>query len=457
MLKATRIRIRNLLGFEELELRPGDVTIIEGRNASGKTSVLEVVKGMLSGGHDATLLRVGAERGEAVLELSDGVEIRKVVTADKTDLKVRHPEVGPVSRAATYVKELVDLLSVNPVEFLTAKDRAKELLASIPAKTDVAALEAILEGAVDTGEVGFAPSLEELFADSHPLVSIELIRKTVFDARTGVNRIEKEKTTSAKELRESVPDGGTESPEELDEEIQAETAVVDGLVAEVEESEHSHAERAEAEKEKVRRWATKRVAELQEDIRRVEREGLEGLREIEEKYRELSHDTTRESVEAIEEGRAAIAVLRERRTHATGHSRVRTMAERAEQEAGDARTKARALTEVLETLDGYRRRLADELMPIEGGEVRDGELYVGGVPFPRLNTERQIRIAVEVAKRRAGKLGLVVVDNLEHLDSERFAIFVEEIRAAGLQAIVTRVTDGDFAVHGAETGTEREA
>jgi ABC-type branched-subunit amino acid transport system substrate-binding protein len=78
--------------------------------------------------------------------------------------------------------------------------------------------------------------------------------------------------------------------------------------------------------------------------------------------------------------------------------------------------------------------------------VQDGEVFRNGIPFDRLNTAQQIEIAVEVAKLRAGRLGVICVDGMEALDPERYGEFSRQVIASGLQVFVTRATEGPFEV-----------
>jgi DNA repair exonuclease SbcCD ATPase subunit len=68
----SKVKITNILGIDELEFQPGQFNAFTGGNGSGKTSALEAIKAALKGGHDATLLRNGADKGEVVLVLDDG-------------------------------------------------------------------------------------------------------------------------------------------------------------------------------------------------------------------------------------------------------------------------------------------------------------------------------------------------------------------------------------------------
>lgn len=127
-MRVKKITIRNVMGVEERTIEPGRVTRIQGRNASGKTSTLEAIKSVIQGGHDATLLRVGQEEGEVVLVLEDGedeIAVRKRITAEKSDLTVTHPTMGKISAGKRWLDGLVDRLSFNPVDFLTADAKTR--------------------------------------------------------------------------------------------------------------------------------------------------------------------------------------------------------------------------------------------------------------------------------------------------------------------------------------------
>ena len=113
--------------------------------------------------------------------------------------------------------------------------------------------------------------------------------------------------------------------------------------------------------------------------------------------------------------------------------------------ADQLEAQAEQQTAGLANLESYKSELLGAL-PITGLTVHDGEVYRDGIPFDRLNTAQQIEIAVELARLRAGKLGVICVDGMEALDPDRYAEFCRQMLASGLQMFLTRATSGTFEV-----------
>ena len=126
-MQINHVKINNILGIDHLEFEAGQFVTIGGANGLGKTSVLEAIKAALGKGQDATLLRSGADKGEVVLVLDNGGTISAKVTAAGTTRAVKSAEGKTSAKPAQALAGLVDLMSVNPVDFLLAKpaDRAR--------------------------------------------------------------------------------------------------------------------------------------------------------------------------------------------------------------------------------------------------------------------------------------------------------------------------------------------
>jgi hypothetical protein len=417
--KISLLRISNILGIKDLEVSPGRYTEITGANGVNKSSVLNAIKSVIEGGHDATLLRNGADKGEVVLLLDDGMEIRKTVTPKASRVEVKKGDLV-MRRPQETIAALADLFSVNPIAFLSASkaDRARVLLESMPIALDRERLSAI------TGT-----PLPDWQAGVHPLAALDVIRQGIYDARTAINVQLKEKRGTIEQLRKAMPDvpgAGDANETALEESIKVLELQCAADVAELET--------------KVAQWMQTRDARAAE---------------LDAAWQELATQTSAAKerrvarLAAIREQYAAktqpIAVMlgiarANRSALAKREQTSETIASLGEQIAG-CEAHSEQHTHALKALDAYKVELLASL-PIPDVEVKNGEIYRGGIPFDRLNTAQRIAIAVELAKLRAGKLRIVCIDGAEALDTHTMEAFKAATAESQLQFFVTKVTDG---------------
>lgn len=446
-MRVASIKIHNILGIDDFEILPKTINRFEGKNAAGKTSVLEAIKGALKGGHDATLLRNGAEEGQIVILLDDGMEIKKTVTAEKSDLSVKYPRSGvKVDRPQTELNRLVDALSINPVEFLSApaKDRAKYLLEAMPLKVT----------AEDLKPIWRTPT--QLALDEHAFSVLAALEKLIFDERTGVNRLADEKKKTAKQLSETLPleEPGKERPDwpAVVKQSSGDLAVAK---AELETLESSAKSDLAADLKGVETDFNARFGALADEHRKKAEE-LERWRKDEYAKIDSEHQAARQAAKDKNEGLVAqkrpalvssISALSSTLADAEANAKrqvkddaTRQTIVRVEAEADAHEQEAATLTARLEALNALRLRILENL-PIPGVTVHDGQVMKNGVQYDRLNTAEQISIAIAIAKLRAKDLGIVCVDGLECLDQENFAEFERQMAETTLQTFITRVTN----------------
>lgn len=448
-MKVIKISIKNILGLESLDIEPGSVTQISGENGSGKTSCLDAIRCALGSGHDATLLRQGAEEGEIVLVLDDGTEIKKQITAEKSDLTVKHPTFGRISKPATYLKKLADALSLNPVEFLTApaKSRVNILLEAIPMQ-------------VNADQLGFVPAvaLNGISLDGHALDVIGKIERSIYDLRTGVNRASREKAATVRQMTETLPadapegdwgqvlQAANEEYRQLQQTVSATLAAIDREKAEAqraaEDEYHSHCEA-------VKKALEEAIEKLRADAQIEIDQSLSGCAEACNKAEDYR---MQQRVAAEQDYRPKEAALKEKIGQAKAmveqvakSESTRGFIATLTKDAEALEVESTRLTHAMDQLEILKASLLDKL-PIEGLEVKDGDIYVGGLPFDRVNESKRIRLAIEIAKLRAGSLGLVAVDGLERLDAKTFEAFKKAAAKSKLQFVISRVTEGPLAI-----------
>lgn len=506
-LRVVSFQGRDILGQREFSISPGKVTRISGRNGSGKSSMLTALQAGLGGGNLAKLARIGEDgeeiEPEVVLVLEGGGRHYRVERNAK-GVRVRS-RVGDtaaledVPQPQTWLSSLYDTACANPVRILTApeKELALLILEALPLEYDRAAfLEAV--GITEEELRGFGPVPAGVL---HPLEETAQIRQSIFRARTGVNRDEKQQRASAEQLKRNIPATPPKDPglaiEKLDQECRqlaeagvearskadaAQDAAIakakherDLAVAEVRSDFKSQAGKLRREHEQraaeIRAEAERRIAEdLAATNAAVEaiREGGEvQLSEAEAACERAIEAANREYAEAdaelkklaaeLAERREKLVELRAQRDAAAKAAGLIEQAERFEAESDRLRRESERLTAALDRLDARRRQLADEL-PIPGLEIQDREVRVNGIPWGQLNSGQRVELAVHMSVLRAqGDLPVVFVDGAEQLDREHFDALVQELLRRDIQAFIARVEDHDLEVESHEPTLQEAA
>ncbi len=436
-MQVNQIKISNILGIESLEFEAGKFTQITGKNGQGKTSVLEAIKAATQGGQDATLLRKGQEKGEIVLLLDNGVEITRRVTEAASTTSITK-DGKKLLQPANILKQLTDMLSVNPIDFLRApkKDKVRVLLEAMPIVADTKRLSLIS---------GVKVSNEQ---NLHGLAVIDLVRKQVFDDRTGTNRAVKEKDATINQLELAMPDapeGVTGSEDELIAKVDEARELKDKELNRVTEKLNGIKDKNTAEINNIRAELQTKIDALKEEATAKVDAMNKNLAEIEGKASQQRERTIKIFNETVNPLNLAInAIKLDRNAHAKREQAMETVNMLREELAVLVQDATRQ-TKAIDDIDAYKIELLSD-MPVKGLEIIDGELFRDGVAFDRLNTAQQVDIAVEIAKLRAGELKICLVDGVELLDSEAFEAFQEKALASELQLFVSRVSDGDFLI-----------
>jgi len=432
-MKIAQVKINNILGIEALEFSPAGFTVISGANGEGKTSVLAAIQAAVGGGHDATLLRKGADKGEVVLVLDDGSEIRKSVTEKASNLKFVS-DGKQVPRPAEHLKALTDLLSVNPVEFILAspKERARVLLETMPIVVDANRLGGICR------------------INGNDIAALDAARKDVYDNRTGTNRAIKEKVATIAQLEQALPEPVLLSCELSESELMekragfehgrdSEVTRIQGKIALIKrdgfDKQAEIKELLQAQIDALKTEAQSKIDAISQSVADFERKADAAVAKAKAQF----HD----NVAAIDE---QLAVIKSNATNIAKAQQVRDTLTKMNDSLELLKAEEIGHTQTLADIDAYKAELLASL-PIQGLVVRDGEVFFNDVQFDRINTAEQVRIAVEIAKLRAGELGIICVDRIECLDAVSFAEFKRLAIESELQMIVTRVSDSALAIN----------
>jgi len=464
--RARLLRFSEILGIREIEITPGDVTVIEGKNAEGKTSILDGIKAICTGGKDATLMRNGADKAEAVLELTDGLravrsfEVKPNRDGEeeiREDFSLSHPDFGALTKPRSRFDKIIDMVALDPARFMSTNDEDRLRIITEIADVKLDNERIAIECALDLDTVN---EITGTVAGLNPLDLLAHVKKSIAAIRLNEGKRAKEKRAAIAQLEPTLSgaDTSVKWSEEADRLADLESTLSQQLnntvntfrgsvrsISDAAANAYLEA-RTEAAAHRQRRldaFLAEIDLEFQASVneaaglrdRKVENARNVAARREEEKRAELEPQIADALVKKISARGNAEAVSREANT--------RSMIDQFTKEAVEAEDYFEVLTNAIDGIKDLKGKLLEE-MPIPGIDLVDGVIHMDNVPWRHMNRQKQMYTCIEVAKARAkmaGGLGLVVIDNLECLDSEHFEEFVDQALKTDLQWVVGRVTD----------------
>ena len=383
------LKAENVKRLRAVEITPeGDTVIISGRNAQGKSSVLDAIWMALAGAAGAKEttrpIRDGEEQASVELDLGELLVTRRWTSAG-TNLVVAAKDGARYSKPQTILDDLIGKLSFDPLEF-----------AEMDAKAQLRTL-------LDVVDLAFNPE------------HMDAQRKGVFDQRTEVNR-------EVKRL-EAVLSGIPVVPDDTpDAEILAAE-----LASELGALERQHAQHAAVEAQLSRDEETLR--DLRAQVERQQDVVVAGRKTLAE-YPELADpEELGQEIDRIDETNAAVRAKLERA--------------RIESDLQIAREQAAALTLKLAAIDDEKAAaIADAIMPLDGlGFDEEGVLYKG-VPFSQVSDSERLRVSIAIAMALNPKIRVIRITDGSLLDSESMKIITAMATESDHQIWVERVAEG---------------
>lgn len=417
------IELRDVGKFEELDIRPKALTILEGTNGAGKSTILKALTDLFNGGHDPSIIREGAKKALVTLTLQDDTVIKKSVTPKGYTLTVTTSEGQELPSPGTYVKNLASGFSMDPIAFVEAgklgaegwKRRQKFLQDAIPTNFKAEEITAV-------GCALLAPTETH----DYDIAGVDLLLKDRYEKRKAANaRVESCQRTVTM-LTKSLP-----GEEETD--WEAEAKKISGEIQEINNAVHVE----------VSALDTELSQGLQDLLANYEKIKAEAIAEFGTKK-----DAVRAGIAgSLKDKQAALAVAQERANVSLSARVTRENIANIRGEAKEEGDKAMALDRAVQGLTELKKRKLDSV-PVDGLEIRDGKIYVGGLDFDtQLNTAAQYTTAFQIAALAPGELGLMVCDRVESLESDTtFEEFKAAAIASGFQIFVARVASGPLKI-----------
>lgn len=419
MVKITSFEAENVKRIKAVQFTPSEdgLTIIGGKNANGKTSVLDSIVYALGGEkyRPKNFNRDGsAVPGKIKIELSNGLIVER--SGKNATLKVTDPTGRKAGQKL--LNEFIEPLALNLPKFLNASDKEKgetllqiigvgEELSELDKQENLIYSERTLVGRDADKKAKLAEALEYYPDAPEELVSAsELIKQQQeILARNGENQRKRDRVKEITFEKHRIFDEAQRLEEQIAE-----------LTARLEERRKAYEKTAEDEA-----IAMKDAAELED----------ESTTELEE------------SIANVEE------INRRVRANLTKANAV--------DEAEQLRNEYENLTDDLNEVRNKRKALLDSAdLPLEGLSVSEGALVYKGQQWSDMSSAEQLIVATAIVRKLNPECGFVLMDKLEQMDTDTLAEFGSWLEAEGLQVIATRVSTGEECSIIIEDGTVAE-
>lgn len=404
--KIIRLSAANVQRIEAVEIEPdGAAVVIGGRNAQGKTSILDAIEYALGGKgtFSAEPVRRGAAKAEIVVDLGDLVVTRTITATGGGALKVTSADGIAYASPQAILDKLVGTLAFDPLGFMRQKPAEQaHALAKI---------------------VGL------------DLDRFDRERKAAYEDRTVISRRVKALEGALATMPAHV-EAGTNGDLIT---LLARQAEVDAAGSALREA----TTRAYMAKDRMDR-AEKIVADLIERIAAAKDELEMAIGQHAASQDALG--VARATVEALppaSEARAQVQAAQERE-----QARARNQADVARREATAAeleglRREVQTLTAAIDAMDAARNAaVSGAAFPVEGLAFADGAVTYRGLPLAQASGAERLRVSMAIALAMNPTLRIALIRDGSLLDADGLALVRDMAAERGAQVWIERVGNG---------------
>lgn len=412
--KIASLELENVKRIHAVELEPAQdgLTVIGGKNAQGKTSVLDAIAWALGGDKMKPAdpnRKGGATPARLRVELSNGI----VVERKGKNGSLHVTDTTGKKAGQQLLNDFISQLALNIPRFMNGSDADK------------------------------ATALLQTLGIDAELAKIDGSIRATFQDRQLVGRDAKAKRAHAEKLphHEDAP----ATPVSAAELIQEQQAILarNGEKLKAKQDAEDTAKKAEFARTAVSA-TNMRVADLEQQLKEARAElarRTKEAEEAEEKAKVLAQSTAELVLESTEEIEASIANIE------TINNKVRDNQAKAEADAEALRVEQEydGLTQKLEDLRAKRRGLLDGApLPLPELSIDDeGALTYKDHTWGNMSGAEQLVVATAIVRATKPECGFVLVDKLEQFDTDELAKFGEWAKGENLQIIGTRVATDD--------------
>ena len=408
-MKILKLEAENFKRIQVVEITPkGHVVPVTGKNASGKSSVLDSIWAALGGKSavPSTPIRYGEDSATVKLDLGEIIVTRRFTPKDSY-LTVEGADGGQIKSPQKLLDDLLGQFTFDPLAFsrMSATEQFEALRSIVNIEVDLEGLDAANDN------------------DYHQ--------------RTQLNREASSLMAASDEI---------ETPDDLPEKLIDTDALADelGKVSALEVEVQHRKERYQANREMLKKTKA-RKAEIEADLAGTV-EDIEGLETAIEEYEQRGESTYPNS----DEIRSQLSEASTTNHHIGERARKKHLKEHAK----NVDKEARALTKKIEA---RKKQKADAIakadMPIAGLTLEVGQVLFEEIPFDQCSSAERLRISVSIAMAANPKLKVIRIEEGSLLDEDSMALIAGMAREKDYQVWIERVSDNGQAGIVMEDGT----
>ncbi|MFH0982811.1 MAG: AAA family ATPase [Planctomycetota bacterium] len=404
----TQLKVSNVKRIKAATITPdGKLVVVSGRNAQGKSSVLDAIMYALAGGRalPEQPLRHGAKKGEITVNLGELV-VTRTITPKGTTLEVKDAKGARQASPQALLDQLAGALTFDPLAFSQQPPRQQAETLRALTGLDLSDLDARRQDLYDQRTLagrdvqGRQKQIEDMpFNEGAPAMEV-----SVADLAGKLKQVHASNDRAAGLAR---------------------------IVQEVRAAQDAAKEQVEKAKEQLANWQ----AAL--------------------KQREQAAETLANHLEtAIQDAKAAPVVdtgdiERQMAEADTTNRKVRQNQARQELEGRfeKAREEYDRLTGEIQAVDDQKtERLAETKMPIEGLAFTDAGVTYRDVPFEQCSTGERLTVSVAMAVAANPKLRIGLIREGSSLDEEHMRLLAELAERNSFQLWLEKVSEGGATV-----------
>ena len=434
-MKILELRSENFKKIKAIDITPKeDVVIISGKNAQGKSSVLDSIWAALtSKAIPEKPIREGEKKAEIELNLGKLI-IRRTFTEKGDYLTVTNVDGARFPSPQKMLDEFVGDLSFDPLEFMKLKEKEQKdlLLKIVNFVMSTGDLEAVgLRTAIPDKPLEFLNNLRLEFYQQRTIINRDLLN--VEEQLKATPKLEPTEKVSVKELFEKKQDlqrikEDITTKEAENKTRELEIKQLDEQINKEETELKNYIQRKEKEIEEYIA-AQKKALEEYNNAKRFELQNLENrkivvtdnLKITQEKIKqEISRNPELDrDIEGIDKHLQEADETNEKATLYEKRVKLENDHDRIKQESDDLSRKLAKLDEIKTKI------VSSATMPIQGLSFDGETIAYQGIPLSQTSLSEQLKVSLAIAMALNPKLRVIRISDGSLLDTENMEILKE--------------------------------